>query len=1550
MIPGKDIAFDLRNRKSTSVTAAQASGILPAGGAAGTILTKTSAADYDVSWATNNAINKGDGFFVRIRNNTGSTLTKGQVVYPNGANGNIVTVALAQANNDANSARTFGLVSENILVNDEGWVQIEGYLNGVDTQSFTDGAQLYLSPTTAGTYTQTKPSAPNHLVYVGVVAKAASGAGGGSILIKVQNGYELEELHDVAISSLANNNILQYESSTDLWKNRTIAAAGIMGLAGGTFTGSVTFNQNTTGYGTLTQWSNQQVPFVVRAGQNWAGNLVTFSLNDTTVVGGIGSRGNIFMGSTGGIGTNAYNLSATNPFVSSTQATFTVSTNTPGGAQPFAVGQKIKVNSASQAQYNGDWIVTAVGGVNAAWTATVTSGSGTTPFTNGGALTATGNITVEPMASFKANAPSVVPLSIMSGGTSGNATDMFRLFDSAGNLRTYFTSSGDLVVPAMIATWQTDSRAQDRNVVPIRARFTVSNAQANTQTWESSTAVYAGINARGQFFTGGTTPVTGSVTIAFAPTVAPTGTTDITITLPATHNIGVGQTVIVEGVTPAGYNGTWRAQNGTTGSTLILNIGSNPGPVTVNGTIRVSSQVSITPDNIASSGLVIKGLSGQLGHLFEIQSSTGSLLARLEPAGNFIISGIGVTGGDHRVGTSNYYTAALNVLARSTTERGIVVRGQTNQSANMQEWQASGGTPVASITPTGFLNANSSQYGNTLLWSAPASTTYYLLATLPTSTAGTYDHLRIDATYGTWTDGQNSTSTFIFSNRNGFFWKHYLSGQGTIGNVKFRAYSLANGSVEIWVSGESGQFVKCAYNISSAQQVVTVANPTSTTTVPTGTLVFDSSNVATYPPVENKHGALNILGTTTGTVPFSVRGANGQTADMQQWQTWNGSTATVTGFVNSAGNAQLPILGVGTNALSTLGGQLRVMTAGTGAIGIALRGISGQTANLLEVYNNSTNPVNRILPNGSMLLGNTAIADNNYISFINAGASPNGISGIRWGDGANGNNWFSLTADTTSGNLSLLRDVNKTFIVRGANGQTVDIEQWQTWNGSTATTRAYITSDGSFLTSGTLTTMGNLRVGGLAGTGGGSGVIGILNGTAPTSNPTGGGILFVESGALKYRGTSGSAATIVNADGANPLLSTNNTFTGNQTWNNSVSLGPGLNASVGFEIGYTGGSATTPYIDFHSGATAIDYDSRIIASGGNGTNGQGTLTYTAATNTFAGSVNTAFGLGLTGTTSPITLNGSAGTSGQVLASAGAGNTPTWVDRMSNPMTTAGDIIYGGVSGAPLRLAPSATNGWVLTYDTATNAPKWAAASGGGTFTGGTLTSTLILDDGTTTTAPLKFDATGTSVLTTPQKGAVEYDGKVSYLTPDTTPGRAVNWTPHYITFSSGPDFSSSGAAVSIIDGATKGITLLAGMTYEFELQVALRYQSFGDTTTALNIGWNTSTVSGTPTVSWVEYLEYASNTTGFTTAATMNTLRRTSGTFQISAPLGATGSRYIIYKQKGTIAITGTGSIKFYPTLAGTASTVNVPTYQSGSRFSVTPLGNGTFTEVGAWA
>jgi hypothetical protein len=57
---------------------------------------------------------------------------------------------------------------------------------------------------------------------------------------------------------------------------------------------------------------------------------------------------------------------------------------------------------------------------------------------------------------------------------------------------------------------------------------------------------------------------------------------------------------------------------------------------------------------------------------------------------------------------------------------------------------------------------------------------------------------------------------------------------------------------------------------------------------------------------------------------------------------------------------------------------------------------------------------------------------------------------------------------------------------------------------------------------------GNLGFNGLS-FGGGSNVIFIGNGTAPSSNPTAGGILYVEAGALKYRGSSGTITTLANA-------------------------------------------------------------------------------------------------------------------------------------------------------------------------------------------------------------------------------------------------------------------------------------------------------------------------------------------------------------------------------------------------------------------------------------
>ena len=190
----------------------------------------------------------GDPIYVTVRNATGGVLNKGTIVYTSGANGIHTQVTPANNSSDATSARTLGWMAETVQNNGEGLCMVEGYIDGLNTHGLTEGAQLYLSNVNGG-FTATKPVAPNHLVYVGVVAKAS--AGNGRVYVKVQNGYEIDELHDVLITSPANNEVLTYESSTGLWKNKVNAADGVTSitatapLTGGTITstGSIGLDQ-----------------------------------------------------------------------------------------------------------------------------------------------------------------------------------------------------------------------------------------------------------------------------------------------------------------------------------------------------------------------------------------------------------------------------------------------------------------------------------------------------------------------------------------------------------------------------------------------------------------------------------------------------------------------------------------------------------------------------------------------------------------------------------------------------------------------------------------------------------------------------------------------------------------------------------------------------------------------------------------------------------------------------------------------------------------------------------------------------------------------------------------------------------------------------------------------------------------------------------------------------------------------------------------------------------------------------------------------------------
>lgn len=129
------------------------------------------------------SINIGQENIVRVRNQTGSTIANGSVVYINGATGNTPTVALALAT-AFNTADIVGVATTDIANNGFGYATTSGLVNGINTSAFTDGQIVFVSATTPGAFTATEPTAPNYSVQVGVITRANPSVG--ALLVSIQ--------------------------------------------------------------------------------------------------------------------------------------------------------------------------------------------------------------------------------------------------------------------------------------------------------------------------------------------------------------------------------------------------------------------------------------------------------------------------------------------------------------------------------------------------------------------------------------------------------------------------------------------------------------------------------------------------------------------------------------------------------------------------------------------------------------------------------------------------------------------------------------------------------------------------------------------------------------------------------------------------------------------------------------------------------------------------------------------------------------------------------------------------------------------------------------------------------------------------------------------------------------------------------------------------------------------------------------------------------------------------------------------------------------------
>jgi hypothetical protein len=209
--------------------------------------------------ATANVVMRlGESEFVYVK--ASSAITKGQLCYHTGAVGSsgVITAAPSPlALVDPN--QIVGVAAESIALNGFGLIQISGTLRGFNTtgasvgETWADGDALYYNPAFVGSMTKVKPSAPNQKSFIGEVINAGSG-GSGSMSIRIVPGSMLGGTDsNVQITSVADKNLLQYDSALGYWKNVPSTTVGVTSFSAGStgFTPSTATTGAVTLAGTL---------------------------------------------------------------------------------------------------------------------------------------------------------------------------------------------------------------------------------------------------------------------------------------------------------------------------------------------------------------------------------------------------------------------------------------------------------------------------------------------------------------------------------------------------------------------------------------------------------------------------------------------------------------------------------------------------------------------------------------------------------------------------------------------------------------------------------------------------------------------------------------------------------------------------------------------------------------------------------------------------------------------------------------------------------------------------------------------------------------------------------------------------------------------------------------------------------------------------------------------------------------------------------------------------------------------------------------------------
>ena len=165
----------------------------------------------------------GQDVFYYVKNQSGVTIPKGTIVRAAGtlgASGRILVEPFL-ADGSFPSKYVLGVTTESLANGADGFVTEFGKIRLINTSAFADGDILFASPTVAGGFTTTAPTAPNNIVTIAIVIKG--GAANGTIFVRPTFGSNINEDEGVKFTGVATGDLLVYNGT--FWVNQTKATA-----------------------------------------------------------------------------------------------------------------------------------------------------------------------------------------------------------------------------------------------------------------------------------------------------------------------------------------------------------------------------------------------------------------------------------------------------------------------------------------------------------------------------------------------------------------------------------------------------------------------------------------------------------------------------------------------------------------------------------------------------------------------------------------------------------------------------------------------------------------------------------------------------------------------------------------------------------------------------------------------------------------------------------------------------------------------------------------------------------------------------------------------------------------------------------------------------------------------------------------------------------------------------------------------------------------------------------------------------------------------------